>query len=205
MNDCLISKTKRQRVSGTGPRRAKLVPYADLGSLHFSLIEKLNDIADKNTGNDLGSDNYNISKQCNFDEVFNAHYNYRQILLQTTEIENTVNEYNYCNWIEDISIPDFKNVYRFRISEMQPQHELKYHIDADTSVNCRAQIWLNDNDSIFQFKDKEQIHTLHMMKNHMYFINTGWPHRVVTGKDIRRVAIFGFSFEDYIGKINLNV
>ena len=43
------------------------------------------------------------------------------------------------------------------------------------------------------------------MKNHMYFINTGWPHRVVTGKDIRRVAIFGFSFEDYIGKINLNV
>ena len=57
LNDCLISKTKRQRVSGTGPRRAKLVTYADLGSLHFSLIKKLNDIADKNTGNDLGSDN----------------------------------------------------------------------------------------------------------------------------------------------------
>jgi hypothetical protein len=36
-----------------------------------------------------------------------------------------------------------------------------------------------------------------MEKNGIYFINTGWSHRVVnTSKSERIVAIFGFEFKD---------
>ena len=33
----------------------------------------------------------------------------------------------------------------------------------------------------------------------MWFINTGWAHRVLAGDTSRRSAIFGFDYKDYIG------
>ena len=94
----------------------------------------------------------------------------------------------------------FHNVYRFRMSEMKGDHELNWHIDADTSVICRAQICLNQNDSVLEFRDKEGVHQLKMNPGEIWFINTGWNHRVVNGETIRRSAILGFHFNDLKNK-----
>ena len=54
------------------------------------------------------------------------------------------------------------------------RHELNWHIDSDTSVMCRAQICLNDNDSVFQSKRKGVVEEFKMKTGEMWFINTGW-------------------------------
>ena len=80
---------------------------------------------------------------------------------------------------------------------------MNWHIDQDTSVICRAQLCLNENDSVFQFNRKGKIEEFSMKPGEIWFINTGWSHRVVTNTKLRRSAIFGFDYKDYIGENNL--
>ena len=202
--ECLIEATKRTRVGGEGPKRNDFVTFAKIGNVDPSLVEKLNEIADRRDGNDLGGDNYNLSQICKIEEVFNAAGQYRQILIQEKAVDEvTVDEHTYTQYNEDVTVPFFDQVYRLRISEMPPGHELNWHIDSDTSVMCRAQICLTENDSVFQFKRKGKIEEFTMKPGELWFINTGWSHRVVAGDTSRRVAIFGFDFKDYTGEKNL--
>ena len=203
-NECLIEATKRTRVGGEGPRRNDFVTFAKIGDVDPSLVEKLNEIADRRDGNDLGGDNYNLSQICKIEDVFNAAGQYRQILIQEKAVDEvTVDEHTYTKYNEDVTVPFFDQVYRLRISEMPPGHELNWHIDSDTSVMCRAQICLTENDAVFQFKRKGKIEEFTMKPGELWFINTGWSHRVVAGDTSRRVAIFGFDFKDYTGEKNL--
>lgn len=206
MTECLIQKSKRTRVGGTGPRRNKLLTMCKLGDAPIRVVDELNYILDTHSGNDIGGDNYGISQNCDYEDVFNVQDKYRQILLQKKQesAEDDVNEYLYTKWDPSHStrytIPFlntlFKNVYRFRMSEMKGDHELNWHIDADTSVICRAQICLSNSDSVLEFRDKQGIHKLVMQKGDVWFINTGWNHRVVNGDNIRRSAILGFHYDD---------
>ena len=77
--ECLIEATKRTRVGGEGPKRNDFVTFAKIGNVDPTLVEKLNEIADRRDGNDLGGDNYNLSQICKIEEVFNAAGQYRQI------------------------------------------------------------------------------------------------------------------------------
>jgi hypothetical protein len=207
---CLIEKTKRSRVYGTGPRRNKLKVFEKIGDVSSNVVDELNYILDTYKGNDLGGDNYGISKNCNLEEVFHVGTKYRQVLLQKRieDSSDDVDEYLYKNWEQSYNLRYtrpaidqlFHNVYRFRMSEMKGDHELNWHIDTDTSIMCRAQICLNQNDSVLEFRDKEGIHQLRMKPGEMWFINTGWNHRVVNGETTRRSAIFGFHFEDLKNK-----
>lgn len=202
---CLIENTKRQRVRGAGPRRDELVTFAKLGVVSDDVVDKLNEIADRRSGNDLGSDAYNISQHCDVNNVF-IDTGYRQILIQERQLDvDTADEHLYTEYNEDVNVPFFNQIYRLRISEMAPGHEMNWHIDTDTSVMCRAQICLNDNDSIFQFKRRGGIEQFTMKKGEMWFINTGWLHRVVSKDLIRRSAIFGFDHKDYNGEVDLRV
>lgn len=205
-----IAETKRLRVGGTGPRRDKLKLFHKIGNISDAAMVELNSILDVNQNNDLGGDSYSISKTINYDNFFNngASY-YRQILLQKRHDQVTdVDEYKYSNWDTSYTLTEtqseiskhFKNVYRFRLSEMQGNHEIKWHIDADTSVICRAQICLNANDSVFEFRDKHGIHQLKMKPGEIWFINTGWNHRVVNGSSLRRVVVLGFHYDDLISQ-----
>lgn len=199
----LIQKTKRQRVKGNGPKRDAMVTFAKIGTVSDELLNKLNEITDRRSGNDLGSDNYNISQLCNVDSVF-IDRGYRQILIQERKVDiDTVDEHEYTEYNEDVTVPFFKQIYRLRISEMAPGHEMNWHIDTDTSVMCRAQICLNENDSVFQFKRRGVVEEFTMKPGEMWFINTGWLHRVLSGEKTRRSAIFGFDYEDYNGNIYL--
>lgn len=202
---CLIENTKRQRVRGDGPRRDELVTFAKIGTVSLDLVNQLNEIVDRRTGNDLGSDAYNISQHCDVNNVF-IDTGYRQVLIQERSQDvDTADEHLYTQYNEDVTIPLFDQIYRLRISEMAPGHEMNWHIDTDTSVMCRAQICLNENDSVFQFKRRGVIEEFTMEPGDMWFINTGWLHRVVSGDRVRRSAIFGFDHKDYKGEVNLYV
>jgi hypothetical protein len=199
----LIKQTKRLRINGSGPKRDQMVTFAKLGSVSDELVLKFNKIAEEKTGNDLGSDVYNISQLCNVNNVF-IDKGYRQILIQERKQNiDTVDEHEYTEYNEKIEIPFFNKIYRLRISEMAPNHEMNWHIDTDTSVICRAQICLNKNDSIFQFNRRGVIEEFTMQPGEIWFINTGWLHRVVSKNNIRRSAIFGFDYKDYNGNIHL--
>jgi hypothetical protein len=201
---CLIKESRRQRVKGDAPGRDNFLTFAKIGEVDLALVEKLNEIADRRDGNDLGTDNYNLSQICQVEDVFNAAGQYRQILIQEREVDEvTVDEHNYTKYNEDVSIPFFDQVYRLRISEMPAGHEMHWHIDSNTSVMCRAQICLKENDSVFQFRRRGEVQEFQMKPGEMWFINTAWPHRVVAKDTSRRAAIFGFDYKDYLGKTQL--
>ena len=44
-----------------------------------------------------------------------------------------------------------------------------------------------------------------MEKGKIYFVNVGWMHRVLNTDGLRRVAIFGFDYKDYIGNVQLKI
>jgi hypothetical protein len=203
---CLIEQTKRTRVRGEGPRRHELPVFKKVGDLSPLALEELKQILYDNQQNDIGGDNYGISQNCNYEEVFNVKDQYRQVLLQqkVEGDESQVDEHAYVEWVDPplFTLMDlekyFKHVYRFRLAEMQPGHELNWHIDADTSVICRAQICLEGMDSSLQFKTKDGEYKLTMFPGEIWFINTGWPHRAVAGDTPKRSAIFGFDYKDWI-------
>jgi len=215
MTECLISQTKRTRVGGPGPRRNKLLTMCKLGDAPTRVVDELNYILDTHSGNDIGGDDYGISQNCDYEEVFNVQDKYRQVLLQKKALGNSddVDEYLYTEWDGNYVVRYtqpyiqtlFNNVYRFRLSEMQGDHELNWHIDADTSVICRAQICLSDSESLLEFRDKAGVHKLQMKKGEVWFINTGWNHRVVNGSNLRRSAILGFAYEDLKNKSLIDV
>ena len=53
--------------------------------------------------------------------------------------------------------------------------------------------------------DKGVVESFTMKPGEMWFINTGWAHRVIAGKNSRRSAIFGFDYKDYQGEAELLV
>jgi len=200
----LIETTRRQRVRGTGPKRHELKFFKKLGVVPTEVVDELNEILDAEPQNDIGGDVYGISQAIDYRQVFDTS-GYRQLLVQTKppgEVGVDVNEYNYTHWTKDIKVKKylesyFRNIYRFRMSEMSNAHQLNWHIDSCTSYMCRAQICLNENDSVFEFRGRDGvIHSFQMKVGELWFINTGWNHRVVTGEIPRRVAIFGYHFSD---------
>lgn len=201
--ECVIEQTKRTRVRGSGPKRKELKPFAKLHTLDTDLINEILKLSEIQQ-NDLGTDKYEISKHCNFETVFNANKKYRQVLLQTKKSNDasSVDEFAYTEW--DESVPKslqaeltslFGDVFRFRISVMEGDHSLNWHIDTDTSVICRAQICLNANQSSFDFSVKGEESSYSANPGDVHFVNTGWSHRVVNGSNQRIVAIFGFRFD----------
>jgi hypothetical protein len=199
------------RVGGTGPKRHQLKFFQKLGEAPQDVVDELNQLLDEEKRNDIGGDSYGISRAINYQQVFDTD-GYRQLLVQTKPPGNTdidVNEYLYDHWTKEVRAKKwleqyFTKVYRFRMSEMHNDHQLNWHIDSCTSFMCRAQICLNKNDSVFEFRGRDgNIHSFTMKPRELWFINTGWNHRVVTGKLPRRVAIFGYHFDDVIDQSNI--
>ncbi len=185
----LIRKTKRLRVGGSGPKRSELKTFQKIGEVSPLAVDVLNRILDENQGNDLGGDGYSISKQCNFEAVFNANNLYRQILLQKciADHSHSVDEYLYDQWrtfegLDRVKLEISKfvlEVFRMRLSEMKKGHSLNWHIDTDPSVICRAQICLKANNDVFEFNRRGSVEFFKMKPGEIFFVNTGWSHRVV--------------------------
>lgn len=213
---CMLQSTRRLRVKSKSLKRGDLKSFLKIGQFSESGLKRLNLILDQCQSNDLGSNLYEISKYCDFEKVFNANKNYRQVLLQSSigdQNENSMNEYLYSKWISEYDVTEirkelnllFNNVYRFRLSEMAEGHELNWHIDTDPGVIARAQICLSHNQSSFQFSRRGAEESYGMDVGGIYFVNTGWSHRVVNRDSLRRVAIFGFKLEEFKNLESLKV
>lgn len=195
-------ESKRQRVRGTGPSRKELPAFLELATVPNEVINFLKLFSKSCLESEIGGDNYKIAKNIDISKTFNVDKNnYKQLLIQTHLSEQT-SEFDYTEWIagsdilRDFLLTHFKAVYRTRISVMKPQHVISWHIDTDPSVVCRGQICISVGDNTFDFETKSGIETLKMQPGKMYFINTGWKHRVVNNDSDRIVLIFAFKFED---------
>lgn len=195
-------KSKRQRVKGAGPSRKKLPAFLELATVPDEVIDFLKLFSKSCPESIIGGDNYEIAKTIDVSKTFNVDKNnYKQFLIQNHLTEQT-SEFDYTEWvpgsdiIKDFLLTHFKAVYRSRISVMKPAHFIPWHIDTDPSVVCRGQICISVRDSTFDFETKAGIETLKMQSGKMYFINTGWKHRVINNESDRVVLIFAFKFED---------
>jgi hypothetical protein len=177
-------------------------------------LAELKGIIDTHQHTDIGKPNYSITDTLDYKTTHGVdHSFYRQVLIQSGGdgmAEAMVgqafdqDEFVYSDWNDEYDMSNtrndlleyFTNVCRFRLSELQPHSEIKWHIDTNTSVACRAQICVNSNDSIFEFKNKKGVHQLYMKPGELWFINTAYPHRVVSNEDTRQTAIFTFKFAD---------
>jgi len=212
---CLIKASRRSRVNGTGPRRHEMLTHGIVtDTVPQAVINEILQIATSYTGNDLGGDNYQLSQHCDVKNVFTSSETYKQIILQESTAENTIDERNYLHWRNDISTIAIENYlttafvqpYRTRISVMHGGNELNYHIDTDTSVLCRVQIPAQTTGSLFQWKTKIEEVSLDMKLGEAYFVNTGWLHRVINPTDsIRVVLLFGIDYNDLPNKESLLV
>jgi hypothetical protein len=217
---------KRERIVGSGPDRTKLKIFQKLGTVSDATVEELRKIYLDTDSNDIGTSEYDITETIDCKNTHNVLLSkYRQILMQGKDsaqemtsaiaIEGRVfieAESKYSNWMVDKytltnTMSDmsqyFTNVCRFRLSETQADHSITWHIDTNTSVMCRGQICLTEDDSLFEFKDRSGVHQLNMKVGELWFINTGWNHRVVAGKIVRKVAVFSFEFDNLIDPIPL--
>ena len=210
--ECPIKNSKKERVSSThGPRRTQVSECIVIDSnVGREFIDTVKHIARTYTQDDLGGDLYEVSKYCESVENFKqgVDTNYRQIVLQKLPEgrEQIMDETLYTEWRDDINCGPIKEYfdklygegkyYRARISVMAPQHELNWHIDTDTSVLCRTQTVVQSSNSLFEAKNREGVQSNLMEEGNTYFINQGWPHRVVNNGGWRIVVIVGVFFDN---------
>ena len=202
----------RSRVIGSGPDRKLLPPFLDLGGLSRQDLEVLNSVCDELAHiNDLKVvSNYEISQHCPL--RFLVPKEFKHILLTVSEPnEDPKFETSYTSWrdfkeasiVKSIIGKISKRAFRVRFSILEPGDEFSWHIDTNTSVACRFIIILNDHDSFFEIDTRGEIHSVPLEVGHIYFVNTGWKHRVFNnGKSPRKALLFGSRFEDINLEIN---
>ena len=181
------------------PSRNELPTFKLLkSSVPEDVLIQASDILDTHTGNDLGTDSYEISTTCPHPALLEK--NYRQILIQQ-QVEGQVDEKSYTNWlkgsdpIKNYLEHEFGTVYRTRVTDTLPEGVIDWHIDTNTSVMCRIQICIEAAGSIFEFIRKGHIESFEMKRGEMWFINVGWSHRVTNhANQHRRVIIAGMEY-----------
>lgn len=204
------TSSAKSRVAGSGPDRKFLSPFEDLGTLSSTELIEVNNLCDSlQEINDLQeSQQYQISDHCPLKNVIPE--NFQHILLTHTESELDPRlESSYKKWLPEEEVGAAKKVidrlsrdpFRVRFSLLPDGKEFSWHIDTNTSVACRFFIPLNEHDSTFEIKVRDQIHFVPLEVGHIYFVNTGWSHRVVNhGKTMRKALLFGSRFEDMLIK-----
>jgi len=146
---------------------------------------------------------------------------YKGIILQwasKANEENILDETPYTEWndrakkaihFKNFMNKCFPNAYRVRLACLPPRSELSWHIDTNTSVACRCQIPIthptSTNGSTFEIKRNNKHEKAQFPLSSVYFINAGYPHRVVNNTDIERwVVNFSIPFSDIKQKVELN-
>ena len=189
--------SKRSHVKGdNGPGRNALPTFHNLGtSTPEIVLDEARRIAYETTESDLGTDTYRISKDCPVTQLVPD--DYKLILLQQEEPgSDQSEEINYTVWkdgteeIQKYLEGKFGKVYQTRLTVTPPGGEIQWHIDLNTSVICRVQIGVDiDCFSEFQFNRRGSVSKLWMLPGQVWFLNTGWRHRVLNNSTKPRVVI----------------
>jgi len=204
----------RERVKGdNGPRRHEVVTFEKLSEVPRDVIDEIHQVLSNYRKNDLVSDRHPISVNCKIAQEFKKENGYKQILLQGHLGDEGIEESQYTEWfdmgtdnIQKYLTATFGKVFRARISVCPAGEELNWHIDTDTSKMCRIQICVQDKESYFEFKVRGVESSNRMEENNLYFINTGWTHRVRNVSDIDRIVLLaGVYFDDVPNNEKLRV
>ena len=96
---------------------------------------------------------------------------------------------------------------RVRLVKLKPEKEVNWHIDYDPSYALRLVLPIYTNEKVLNFFKKDnKIQTTHIPSNGIpWFLNTGFPHRVINkGKTDRILLLFSLAhcegLIDYIKK-----
>jgi len=196
----------RERVRGNnGPRRHEVVTFKKISDVPSSVIDEIRKIALNYQGNDLVDSRHPISVNSKIAQSFKSERGYKQILLQKHTGDESIEESQYTEWFDDLETKEiqkfltetFGKVFRARISITPPGEELPWHIDTDTSKMCRIQICVQDKESYFEFNVRGTETSNRMKEGELYFINTGWTHRIRNVSDSDRIVLLaGVYFND---------
>lgn len=198
--------TKRSRIRGSGPRRSELPLFHKfeypLNSDFFEWKHAVLDLVQSLpcSYNDIGGEEYQIAKNCDLRYMFPE--SYRQVLLQKeskAENQNFEALYSVPKYTQLMKKLEqwFPKAYRSRIAILPVGETLDWHIDADTSVSCRAQICLQG-ESEFFVNRRGSIESRIIRENEFWFINTGFAHKVVNTGDVTRVNIvLGMDYDNF--------
>ena len=174
------------------PDRKELPNFIYLGEYDPALVEQVDVLlAQLGPGyNDIGSKNYEVSGK--FASILKSFpEDYVQIMLQGAETDGMV-ETDY-HLPKHTSVTDILRGYigeffRARIAVMSPGAVIDYHIDTNTKQMCRVQFPIRGKQHWF-IKRGSEVEEKTLNPGEIWFVNTGFPHRVENEEDIDRVTV----------------
>ena len=196
---------KRDRVSGSGPKRQTLPSFHFIDTLSNDIIEDVKSIYKNHINeNDIYGEDYNVSKYCDLRKLIPAEH--KNLLLQKpTKDSDGMNQKDYTLWdkVDDLSplkkflVSNFKNSYRTRIAMLAPKSQIDWHIDMNTTVSCRFHMLIENDEFTFQIKRKNDIVEVPFKEGAIFFTNTAYPHRVYNPTERPRLSVlFDIDYKD---------
>ena len=186
----------KNRVRGTGVDRRDLPLACWLAN--FSSEDISEALLQDYSGNDFNEYTYRASGYFPLNADRPAQY--RQTLFQTNSSSEIYDEYKYCDWRSPYAdlpvISILRTPVRTRVAVLPPSYELTWHIDTNTSVACRFQLPLSRYGSVVEINRRGVVHQLHIPRGQLWFINTGWPHRVFNETEEDRVVLLCSAHSD---------
>lgn len=215
-----------EHIKGNGPDRKLLPNYQKLGDvddLGAGTFVKLRNTVERHLAhyegrNDINDEaSYEIAQNCPLKTYFPS--SYRQLLLQhyrqpidpsLSDEEKeackqpATSEFDYKSYtVQPIYDSIGKVLYEFipshfraRIAVLPPGEVLDWHIDSNTSYACRIQIPVIGS-CHWQIKRRKEVESRILNPGEVWFMNTGFSHRVENnGTEDRVVLLVGCKFDD---------
>lgn len=191
--------SRRSRVVGPGPARELLPNFKIIYEIsEFDLLQKdvLKIVDQCKEENDLYSESYDISKNCDLRPLIPSEH--RNLLLQSQDpMKEAKLEMEYTLWTErsknslvkNLLLDLFPNCYRSRIAILPPEQGINWHIDMNTRVSCRVHIPITHPNFLFEFNRKGDLEKADLRLGYIYFTNTAYPHRVFNNTGFPRVSV----------------
>jgi hypothetical protein len=180
------------KVNYSAPDRKQLPNFIYLGVQPPELKIEVHRLLDQlGMGyNDIGSDDYAVSKK--FASILESFpEDYIQIMLQEA-INGGLVETDYClpkhTSVTNILRPYIKDFFRARIAVLHPGQTIDYHIDTNTTQMCRVQFPIQA-EQHWSIKRGTVIEEKILKPGEIWFVNTGFAHKVVNEEGIDRITV----------------
>lgn len=194
--------TLRDRVRGSGADRSLLPNYQKMGIVESAILAELVQFCHNHFNtNDIYTKHYPIAQVEHCPMLSRMSPRYQDICLQLLADGHPSDEKNYTLWSQRIQscplfyqyiIAHFPKVYRTRINALPPGESLDWHIDTNTSYGCRLYLPLThdiDDECEFLVRRKKIVTRLKMKRGGVYFINTGYLHKVTNFTKTKRFSL----------------
>lgn len=191
------------KVDANAPDRKKLPNFIYLGQYDHRLAYEVGALMGQLGAdyNDIGSETYAVSQR--FASILESFpEDYVQIMLQGSKNDGLV-ETDYClpkyTSITDILRRYISDFFRARIAILHPGEVIDYHIDTNTTQMCRVQFPIVA-EQHWSIRRGKKVEEKVLKPGEIWFVNTGWPHKVVNESDMARVTVLVGCKHEYVQK-----